>query len=424
MTGVAAARHRVTNWTRNQDTPTDGRSSELVLPDWNVNGMSLDPSTRRAFHPRTTLPMELSRAGYRTIHVGKAHFGAGGTPGADPRNLGFQVSIAGTAAGQPASYLGTERFEAKASSTNRFWDVPDLEAYRGQEIFLTEALTREAVRAVEEALRDAKPFFLYMAHYAVHTPITADPRFEPRYRAAGLDPIEAAYASMIEGMDRSLGDLLDLVDRHGIAANTLILFLSDNGGLSAVARGGVPHTHNAPLSSGKGSSREGGLRVPMILRWPGITPAGSHCTHPVMVEDVMPTLLGACRVHVSPSRRNASDGRDLAPLLRGDPPVPVDRPLFWHYPNVWGPSGPGIGPFSAVREGDWKLVYRHTDGALELFQLSNDLSESSNVAAIHPDVARRLAQLLTRHLRSTHAQLPKVRSTGRTVPYPDAVIGR
>ena len=144
------------------------------------------------------------------------------------------------------------------------------------------------------AVAEKRPFFCYFAHYAPHTPIEPDERFAPKYRAAGLDNIEAAYASLLEGMDKSVGDLLALLDELGVADNTLVVFTSDNGGVSHEYRSmAPPHTHNTPLSSGKGSHHEGGIRVPLLVRWPGVTTAASINHTPVMIFDWFPTLLQA-----------------------------------------------------------------------------------------------------------------------------------
>ena len=419
LTGLNAARHRVTNWTLKQDVSPDAKHPTLELPAWNHCGVSPAPNA-----PHTvcaaTLPGLLRTAGYRTIHLGKAHFGAIGAPGADPRNLGFDVNIAGHAAGGPGSYLGEQNYSAAWRKGGHVWDVPHLEAYHGSNVFLTEALTREANREIDRAAADGKPFFLYLSHYAVHVPYAADPRFVAKYRDAGLDETEAMYAALVEGMDRSLGDVLANVERHGLSARTIVLFMSDNGGLSVHGRGGEPNTHNRPLASGKGSALEGGLRVPMIVRWPGVTPPGSVCRQPVIIEDFFPSILemaGAAR------RETGVDGRSFAPLLRNPDAERANRPLVWHFPNCWGPKGPGIGPFSAVRSGDWKLIYYHHDQHCELYDLANDLSEEHNLADAKPEQTERLKAELGRYLASVRAVMPRVRQTGQIVPYPGGVAG-
>ena len=422
MTGLNAARHRVTNWTLRKNAGNDRPHPKLAFPAWNVNGLSPEPGIERTVHARA-LPAFLREAGYRTIHVGKAHFGAVGTPGSDPQNIGFEVNIAGHAAGGPGSFLGTQDFSAAWRNGDRVWDVPGLKQYHGEDIFLTEALTIEANKAVDQAVAEGKPFFLYMSHYAVHVPFAVDPRFYQGYRDDGLDHTEAMYAAMVEGMDKSLGDILANIERHGISGDTIVLFMSDNGGLSANGRGGEPHTHNKPLSSGKGSAHEGGVRVPMIAYWPGITKAGSVCEQPVIIEDFFPTILELAGVPDVRQIGGGIDGRSFVPLLRGQQdPARETRPLVWHFPNNWGPKGPGIGPSSAIRLGDWKLIYYHEHQHYELFNLAEDLGEQANLADDQPDVRDRLAAELGRYLASVEAQMPINKATEKAVPYPDRSI--
>ncbi len=418
MTGLNAARHRVTNWTLKKNASNDRGHPQLGFPAWNVNGLSPKPNIERTVHAKA-LPAHLSEAGYRTIHVGKAHFGAIGTPGSDPGNIGFDVNIAGHAAGGPGSYLGQQDFSAAWRKADRVWDVPDLESYHGRDVFLTEALTIEANKAVDQAVADGKPFFLYMSHYAVHVPFAADSRFYQKYREAGMNETEAMYAAMVEGMDKSLGDILNNIERHSLSDNTIILFMSDNGGLSAHGRGGEPHTHNKPLSSGKGSAHEGGIRVPMIVSWPGVTATGAVCTQPVIIEDFFPTILEMAGLSEVKQIGGGVDGRSFVNLARGETdPARDDRPLVWHFPNNWGPQGPGIGPSSAIRLGDWKLIYYHESQQYELFNLAVDLGEQNNLADEQREVRDRLASELGSYLSAVNAQMPLVKATGDTVPYP------
>lgn len=416
ITGMNAARHRVTNWTLSKDTSTDAKHPTLEFPAWNVNGVCAEPGVERTT-VASPLPMLLRQAGYRTIHVGKAHFGAVDTPGADPCNLGFDVNIAGHAAGGPGSYLGEQNFSGKWPAARDIWDVPGLEQYHGKDIFLTEALTLEACKAMDHAVADRKPFFLYMAHYAVHVPYAEDKRYYQRYRDAGLDPKEAMYAALVEGMDKSLGDLLANLDRHGIADKTIVLFMSDNGGLSAHERGGTPNTHNAPLSSGKGSAHEGGIRVPMIVRWPGVTEPASTCNRPLIIEDFFPTILEMAGVKSAKTRQKV-DGVSFVPLLKRTPTEPKERAFYWHYPNNWGPKGPGIGASSTIRKGDWKLIYCHAGQRYELFNIADDLGETRNLASQQAQRVADLAGELSRYLQSVGAQMPSDRTTGKPVPLP------
>ncbi len=415
MTGMNAARHRVTNWTLQPDQikPMETNHDFLEFPLWNVNGISPDSTLPNAVFA-TTLPEIMQHHGYHTIHVGKAHFGAIGTPGEDPLNLGFDVNIAGHAAGAPKSYYGAENFGNTPEFQDTPWPVPGLEKYHGKDIFLTDALTNEALSALDQS---TKPFFLYMAYYTVHTPIMANPKFLNHYLEMGLDSIEASYASMIESMDRSVGNILDYLEERQLSDNTVILFMSDNGGLSAVARGGQPHTHNKPLSSGKGSIHEGGIREPMIVKWPGVVQAGSENDNYLIIEDFFSSILEIAGIDQYETNQTV-DGKSFVPFLKDNQLRVQDRPLYWHYPNEWGPTGPGIGAFSAVRKGDWKLIYYHLDQRFELFNINNDIGETTNLAESHQKIRKDLATLLTNYLLSVNAQMPKNKQSGELIPLP------
>ena len=397
MTGMAAARHRVTHWTLQKNQQTDRETAGFVRPRWHVNGLSCDPSTPRAT-VAPTLPGRLRDVGYHTILAGKAHLGAVDTPGADPRNLGFDVNIAGHAAGAPSSYHASKNF--LRSERDTIWQVPGLEQYHGQDLFLTEILTTESIAAAQQSVDRGQPFFLYLTHYAVHTPLDADDRFVQRYRDAGLPESEARYAALIEGMDRSLGRTLDWLDEQGIADDTIVMFLSDNGGLSAHARAGDKHTHNSPLRSGKGSAYEGGVRVPLVVRWPGHVDAGAVTSLPVSVDDVFPTL---CQLVAADAA--CPDGHSFAPTLLGGTQSP--HPIYWHHPHHWGANGPGIEPYSAVRDGRYKLVWFYGGQRAELYDLAADIGETTDLAAPLPAVAEQLRDLLRRQLLDCGAQLPR-----------------
>jgi arylsulfatase A-like enzyme len=416
MTGMNPARTHVTNWTLRLDRDSSGAHATLLPPRWNLGGVCRSPGPDRTWQA-PTLPAILRDHGYRTIHVGKAHFGAIGTPGADPRSLGFDVNIAGHAAGGPGSYLGEQNYSGAWRGAENVWDVPGLEKYHGARTFLTEALTNEAVREVEQAVADGKPFFLNMAHYAVHVPFAPDERFYARYRDAGLDHTEAMYAALVEGMDHSLGRLMDTLDRLRVADRTAVVFISDNGGLSAHGRSGEPHTHNSPLRSGKGSAYEGGIRVPMIVRWPGVTTRGSRCGTPVISDDVFPTILRMASITDAGRYTRGIDGADLTRLLRGGRRR-SGRALLWHYPHAWGVAGPGIEPFSAIRTGDWKLIYFYPDRRYELYNLRDDVGETHDLASNQPARLKRMARALRERLESLSAQTPIEKSSGLAVPLP------
>ena len=266
MSGMNAARHRVTNWTLEYDVQTDVESNVLQLPDWNYNG--IQPVDRAGEHdlknatPITALPRLLQENGYYTIHCGKAHFGARGTVGENPLSFGFDVNIGGGANGAPGSYLAENEFGSGA------FHVSGLEQYYSKGTFLTEALTIEALKALDKPIANRQPFYLYMSHYAIHAPYNPDKRFTGNYRQpdgsgvydaqlkANLDENEINHAALVEGMDKSLGDILDyLGERPEVAANTILIFMSDNGGQSVGPRQGILNRDpNYPARGGKGSA--------------------------------------------------------------------------------------------------------------------------------------------------------------------------
>lgn len=418
FTGMNAARHAVTNWTLEYNKSTDGEDDELEFPLWNVNGMCCTPGIPRTVYV-TSLAQLLQANGYHTIHCGKAHFGAISTPAANPKNIGFDVNIAGHAAGGLASYLGEQNYGNTGDPAHRsLMAVPGLEKYWGTHTFVTEALTQEALKALDTARTMEKPFFLYMSHYAVHIPINRDQRYFRKYRDKGLEPVEAAYAGLVEGMDKSLGDIMDYLDRYGLSDHTIIIFMSDNGGLAASDRGGQLHTQNKPLNSGKGSAYEGGIREPMIVKWPGTVRPGSECDRYLMIEDFFPTILELAGVERYKTVQKV-DGKSFVPLLTesGDPSR--NRKLYWNFPNKWGSKGPGIGPGTTIRHGDWKLIYYYKTGKKELFNIKNDIGEQRNVADEYPELVKKLSRELGRFLRSSDAQRPVYKATGKVVPWPD-----
>jgi arylsulfatase A-like enzyme len=422
LTGQSAARHRVTQWTLYQNTDQSGVSTNLKSPiAWNVNGVAPETDTvsQRVWRTAETLPRRLRQAGYRTIQTGKAHFGADGLPGEDPLNQGYDVNIGGHAAGGPGSYLGTDNYGTGIHH------VPSLDAYHGTDTFLTEALTLEAKKAIQQSVADGAPFYLYMAHYAIHVPLALDSRFAENY--PGVDATETKYASMIEGMDKSLGDIRAKLEELGVAKNTLILFYSDNGGLSAAARGTTPdgtgtNTHNKPLRAGKGAAYEGGIRVPAIAGWahPDTTNAfqqnlpiagNSRCDKPVIIEDIYPTVLEIAGVDVP----TGIDGIGVTGYLKNDPTFRRPVSLLFHYPHVWSNSFIGMNQgyemHSSLREDEWKIIHYYEGSRWELYNLANDLGEANNLAATRPDLVFQLGRKMIHLLRDRNADYPANRTT-------------
>lgn len=422
ITGVNPARHRVTHWTSpNSGTNTDYADTTLNFVPWNIQGVSPEAGIPDTYHA-TPLPSLLQKGGYYTVLSGKAHFASSGTPGSEPLHLGFDVNIAGSSIGHPASYYGEKNYDKPINGKPNRNAVPGLEAYHGTSTFLTDAITTEALKALEKPVQEGQPFFLYLSHYAVHTPIQPDPRFVDHYLRAGLDSTEAGYASLIEGMDKSLGDLLDFLDRKNLAGNTVILFLSDNGGLStSPLRGGKAYTHNLPLRAGKGSVYEGGIRIPLIVKWPGVTNPGSTAGQYVIAEDVFPTILEIAGIRDSQVIQK-TDGISFVPVLENPGLEDPSRELVWHHPHRWIPAeGPNIHWSSAFRKGDWKLVYDYRARKLELYNLKEDIGELNDLASRYPEKTRELAGLFTRRLKEYGALRPTWKSDGKPVAWPDEI---
>lgn len=419
LTGMNAAKHGVTNWTSPQkDINTDNADDEFNPAAWMINGLSPVKGIPNTVYA-TTFPQLLKDAGYFTIHVGKAHWASQGTPGANPYNMGFMVNISGHAGGHPQSYLASENYGNIPGKTQP-QAVPDLEEYFGTDTFLTEALTLEAIKSLEAPIKIKQPFYLNMAHYAVHVPIMADKRFLQKYLDAGLDTVEAGYATLIEGMDKSLGDIMNFIRRKGVEKNTIIIFMSDNGGLSlAPPRGGEPHTQNLPLKSGKGSVYEGGIREPMLVKWPGVVNPSSVTKQPVIIEDFFPTILQMAGV-VKYKTIQTIDGKSFMPVLKNENYTDTARSLVWHFPNKWIPQGgPGINYKSAIRRGNWKLIYDMQTGKNELYNLQDDIGEMNDLSGQYPERTKALSVLLGKQLREWKSPMPVLKVTGKMVSYPD-----
>ena len=397
MTGRNPARHRVTFWTNPAGTETGGTTAvpHLRSPvDWLRTGIAAT---------ETPLPRLLAEAGYRTIHSGKAHFGSQGASGQYPTNLGFDVNIAGNEIGNPGSYSGNY-----GQSSSR--PVPGLEAYHNTGTHLTEALTLELNKAIAKSVADGAPFFASMSHYAVHSPFEADPRFTANY--PGLSGGALAYATLLEGMDKSLADIMAKLDQLGVAGNTLVIFLSDNGGDAPITDG------NAPLRGKKAMRHEGGFREPMIVAWakPDAAnpfqsnipiPAGSREDDLVHITDIFPTLLSVAGLNPG----QGIDGHNLVPYLKAQPGIHRPQSLVTHFPHSHNNSF-----YSILHEGDWKLIFNYADESYELHNLAADIGESNNLAAAEPARVMAMARALARELRAMGALFPQNLNTASPQP--------
>ncbi len=422
MSGMNVTHHGISSWTSpNKNNNTDELDDQMSPAEWNLNGLSPVPGIEKTMYA-TTFPSLLKKAGYFTIHVGKAHWASMGTPGTDPKNLGFIVNVAGHAGGHPQSYLGEDNYGNITGKTQP-QAVPDLESYFGSATFLTEALTKEALNALETPIENKQPFFLSMAHYAIHVPIMADKRFVQKYYDAGMDSTEAKYAALIEGMDKSLGDLMDYLKQKKVDQNTIIIFMSDNGGLGLVPpRRGVAQTQNLPLKAGKGSVYEGGIREPMIVKWPGVVKPKSIANQYVIAEDFFPTILEMAKVKNYKTVQTI-DGKSFMPSLKNEKYSDTTRELIWHMPNKWiSKDGPGINYYSAIRKGQWKMIYSMRTGKKELYNLVEDIGEQQDISNAYPQKVKQLSNILSNQLRRWNTPMPYFRATNKKVPLPDELF--
>ncbi len=324
--------------------------------------------------------------------------------------MGFDLNIGGSAAGQPGSYYGTDNFGVNDSPRGR-WGVPSLEAYHGQPIYLTEALTREFNSAIRQAVSEEMPFFGYFAHYAVHAPFQPDSRFVEHF--PGVAKNLAAFGSMVEGVDHSLNLVLQQLDELGVAEETLVVFVGDNGTDSP--RGDQNAIScAAPLRGKKGTHYEGGMRAPCLITWAKPAPdhplqrqwpiqAGAALGQTTAIYDLPPTLLEAATGSTS-GLPQPSDGRSLWSELAGRAPSqPAD--FLMHFPHEHRSSY-----FSVLRRGDWKLIYhwrRPADKRYELFDLARDPSESNNLAKEEPEQLQAMLLAMEKALAEAGAQPPR-----------------
>lgn len=370
-----------------------------------------------------TIAQMLAPSGYARHRVGKWHLGKQGNT---PEDFGYETNIGGSHQGHPPSFFSPYGLK----------NLPD--GPEGE--YLTDRITDEAIGLLERHggpdPADPRPFFMNLSHYAVHTPIQAPEPLVAKYRAKakrmGLDPADAlvegealpvlhminhrvtrrvvqsdpVYAAMVENLDHNLGRLFDALEQLGLIDETLILFTSDNGGLSSAE--GSP-TCNAPLLEGKGWMYDGGNRVCFIAAGPGVAAQGTTCDTPISTVDVLPTVLESAGV----PRPEAItlDGDSLVPLLNGEE-LP-ERAIHWHYPHY---SNQGGTPACAIRRGDFKLLELFEERRIELYDLKQDPGESNNLAPSEPGRAAALHAELVAWRREIEAKIPEVN------PYYEAVL--
>ena len=433
------------------DTPSAQEVDVINRTEWNINGITPYEveGLERCVHV-TPYPQILKDNGYYTIHVGKAHWATNGTPAANPYNMGFCVNIAGQVAGKPRSYYGEDNYGNNPEQWNYF-AVQNMSEYYGTPTHLTEALTLEAIKTLDYPIDRGMPFYLNFCHHAVHTPIHRDPRFFQKYVDRGMDEGQARFASMCEGMDKSLGDLIAYLEERGVMDNTAIIFMSDNGGNSEnLSKGGVRHTQNSPLREGKASCYEAGTRVPMVVYWKGKVAAGTRLNTPVVAEDLYPTILEMAGIDEYETVQEI-DGKSIVKLLTDGSAavrkamdegkitdqkeafefqidesisgIDPEREVLSHFPHQWKPYQlHDIDYMSSLRKGDWKIVYRHREQTLELYNIGEDITERNDLSQSNPEKLREMAEALTARLEGYDALLPTFRSTGERVPMPTGLL--
>lgn len=379
MTGKYPARLHITDWIPGEGAPANSR---FKIPDWQQH-LPLE---------ETTLAAALKKLGYVTGHIGKWHLGGGEFL---PEHQGFDTNIAGGETGHPASYFWPY---GQKDNAHRVPGLSDRGGQKGE--YLTDQLTDEALNFIE-ANKD-HPFYLNFCHYAVHAPLMGKQELidEAADRPGADGQSNQVYYAMIRSVDESVGRIIKRLDELRLSDRTVIVFTSDNGG--AVHFGKPPATSNFPLRNGKGSAYEGGLRVPLLIKVPGVTRAGTVCDTPVITMDFFPTLLELVGADKS-AARTALDGVSFAPLLRGENETPHSE-LFWHYPHYW--NGGKVSPYSVACVGDWKLIRFYESGTEELYNLQNDLSETNNLAKLNPVKRKELGARLDAWLKDVGAQMP------------------
>lgn len=335
-----------------------------------------------------TIAEALKPAGYATASIGKWH--VCDDPEYFPEYQGFDLNVAGDGHGATKNYFYPyyNRWRMTKGYPYLEWNtLPN--GVQGE--YLTDRLTQEAVRFIED--NKDRPFFLYLSHYAVHTPVQAKDSLIQKYAEkpgdtrTGHDRPE--YAAMIESVDHSMGAVLEKLGELGLEENTIILFYSDNGG-------NRQWTKNYPFRGHKGNFYEGGIRVPLLIKWPGVSMAGSVSEVPVISNDLYPTMLEMAQLPLMPEQH--MDGLSLAPLLKREGGLDRDA-LYWHFPHYSSMC-------DVVRYGDWKLIERLDDRDPELYDLKNDIGEEHNLAEENPALVEEMQQMLARWRDDLDVQMP------------------
>ena len=384
QTGRYPARIGITDWIRArfQLNTNEIKASE---PYEENNGKKLRTPANPFWMElsEVTIAEVLKQSGYFTCHIGKWHLG---TDDYYPEKQGYDLNIAGCDMGQPVNYFDPY-------TNQKGVGFPNLKPRQTGE-YLVDRLADELKTVIEQ--NKDKPFFINMCYYAVHTPLMGKQEIIDKYKLKnGINgQNNPVYAAMVESMDQAVGTLINTLMENNLLDNTVVIFLSDNGGL-------IGSTNNAPLRSGKGYPYEGGIRIPMFVYWKGKVQEGSACDLPVSTVDMLPTI---CAITRSPLPETKLDGRDIGPVLKGKRLNQV--PLFWHFPHY---RGSDVVPYSIIRDRDWKLIKRYEGNEYELYNLKNDMEENKDLAKTFPGKVRKLNDKLQDWLIHTNAKIPVVK---------------
>ncbi len=375
MTGMYPARLHLTDFIAGQNRPW----AKLRIPDW----------TKKLEHRYVTIAEALHDAGYVTAQIGKWHLNPRGGKDAasyNPNGHGFDIQVLKPK--QARGYLLPNGFNKTGESGSDY---------------LTDYLTDQAVDIIDR--NKDKPFFLYFAYHTPHTPIQGRADLVAEFtKKVKPDAVHknATYAAMVSSLDHSVGQILARLKRHDIDKRTIVIFTSDNGGLTQRYGKHDGFTENLPLRRGKGSAYEGGVRVPAIVRWPGVTKPGSVCNTPVSTIDYYPTILEVTGAQGDATHNKSIDGKSIVPLLK-DATATISRNLYWHYPHY---HAGGDSPYSAIRSGRWRLIEFLEDNRVALFDLQTDIGETKNLAEQMADKAKQLQDQLHAWRNQVGAQMP------------------
>ena len=386
MTGKSPARLKITDWIPGQKP----KNTKLLYPKIH----------NELPYKEVTIAETLKENGYKTMFVGKWHLGG---ENFYPEQQGFDINIGGHHRGSPpGGYYAPYKNPKMKSGPN------------GE--YLPDRLTNECINLIEKEKDSEKPFFLYLCYYTVHTPIQASKRHIEHYNKKMKDfpspaPIKErdgktlasqnnpAYASMVTAMDENVGRLLDKIKEFGLDDETIIIFTSDNGGLST--KKSVGPTCNLPLRAGKGWCYEGGIRVPLIIHAPGVTKAGSVSNEAVTSMDFFPSILDLAGI--APQPQNHVDGKSLVKVLKENSSLNRDH-LVWHYPHYHGSTWK---PGAAIRSGNWKMIEFFETGKKELYNLAEDLGEQNDLASKYPEKIKELSNKMAEWRVANNAEMPR-----------------